>query len=220
QISLRAHAPLNVQVAADGGDTQEAKLAATDETRWLVRQRAELRIGDVASLRISRGEADRLLDEVAQELANVENDLNGRLVAAHVDSRDPAAIDDLVARRLQHEEYTNQLKNTRDAIARAAPDGIPALRARLQECHAAWQAVLSRRPELAGWTPDQAELDRLRFAFDGDEARLRAAVLDAKRSLERLSVALGTSLESEQSIRSRIALLEAQTRSSQERLAK
>jgi predicted ATP-dependent endonuclease of OLD family len=219
-VSLRVHAPLNVQVAADGDAAQEAKLAANEETRWLVRQSAELRIGDVASLRISRGEADRRLDEVAQELASLERDLHERLVAAHVDSHDPAAIDQLVARRLQHQEYTNQLRNARDAIARAAPDGIPALRARLEECDAARQAVLSRRLELAGWPPDQAELERLRFAFDGDEARLRASVLDAKRSNERQIATLDTSRSTEHSVRSRIALLEAQTRSSQERLAR
>jgi DNA repair exonuclease SbcCD ATPase subunit len=217
-VSIHAEEPLDIQVAGDSEAPQKVHLDGSQERRWLVRQQAEIQFGDLATIRIGRGEEDRNLESAAQELAQRERFFRETLSAAQLDGNDPSAIDQLVARRLQQDEGTKQLKIVRDNIAKAAPSGIPTLHAQLQQKCGERLTILARRPELRDWTSEQTEMDRLRFEFDHRETELKSIAQEAKQALDRSSDLLQKATKSEQSMRTRIAGQAVQVQSLKDRL--
>jgi energy-coupling factor transporter ATP-binding protein EcfA2 len=219
-ISIRANGALDFQVASDSEASQRFHFDALQERRWLVRQRAELQLGDLAAIRIGRGEEDRDLDDIARELSQLERFFRETLSAAGLDSNDPAALDELVSRRLQREEGAKQLRIVRETIAKAAPHGIPALLAQFQQKQAERENLLARQPALGAWTPDQAELDRLCLEFSHHEAKLASLAQEAKQAWERSIDLLRRATEAEQSIRASIAAKAALVQSLTDSLGK
>jgi chromosome segregation ATPase len=219
-IRVRARAPVNVQVASDGGAAASISLADAQENRWLIRQHAEIQIGDVATLSIGRGEEDRNLDAIAGELAEIERWLGERLRAAQLDPQNPAAIDELVARRLRHEQNARQLKSLRDSLARLAPVGISALRTQLEQKGADMQVILARRRELSDWNPDQTELENLRASFEAVEGSLRTAAQEAKDALAGLAESAAHASRTENEVKTRIARQETKVQGLQERIGR
>jgi hypothetical protein len=205
QVSIEAKGPLELQVSSDAAAAEEVHLPGTQERRWLIRQRAEFRIGDLATVRVGRGNEDRNLETLAQELSAVEQLLRETLAAAQLDANDSGAIDQLAVRRLRHEESTKQLQSVRESITKAAPHGIPSLRAQLQQKVDERQTILARRPELRDWSPDQDAMDRRRFEFDQQESELKSIFQEAKKRAEHCNDALRIAVEAEQSLRTRIA---------------
>jgi DNA repair exonuclease SbcCD ATPase subunit len=204
-VSIHAKKPLEVEIASDGEPAGSAVIPVSQERRLLIRQRAEIQIGDLAVIRVGRGKEDRDLEALANELAEIERSLRDTLTGAQLDPNDPTAIDQLASRRLQQEESTRQLKSVRAQIGKAAPSGIPSLHAQLKQKRAEQQTILTRRPELHSWIPDQAEMDRLRFEFDDREGKLKSDAQEAKQMSDRLNESLRQATDAEQTIRTRIA---------------
>lgn len=219
-VTIQVKAPLSIEVRTDGSAATKVEVPPSDERRWLVRQSAEFQIGDQAVVRVGRGMEDRNLDELARELAELEQSVQATLAAAQLDGDDPTAIDQLVARRLRHEESTKQLQRLRGEIARAAPDGLPALSAQLGQKQAEKESIFTRRPELRDWTPDEVELNRLRSQFDSEEARLQACADEAKLAVDRLGDSFARAIQLCQELRTRVAGQTVQVQSIQERVGR
>ena len=218
-VTIRARQPLNVQIASDGDAAQHAELAASQEGRWLIRQHAKLELGDLATIRIGRGEEDRDLETLVRDLTKLEDSFRQALLAAQVDPNDADAIEQLSARRLQFDEDKQHLKKVRERFVKAAPAGLPALRAELQQKQDEQDAILARRPELAGWSPDQRQVDRLRDQFADQEGKLLDMAQQAKVAAERARETLEKAKEGEQQIRVRILQHEGNVQHLQKQLS-
>ena len=154
------------------------------DQRWKIRQHAELAIGELATLHISRGSEDQVLKELARRCAELDQIHADRLKAAEAIS-----IDELVERRHQRASILKEIKQHRDALSRGAPAGLPAQQAELARLRREENAILARRPELAGWTPSLPELDKLKAEFEKRRAQLTAATQTAKKAILELNQA-------------------------------
>ncbi|MBM3997123.1 MAG: hypothetical protein FJ303_23680 [Planctomycetes bacterium] len=208
RVIVRAKQPLQADVAADGAAVEKAPLAADEQHGWLVRQSAEIHIGDVAIVQISRGAEDRNLDVLARELAELDRAYKDAIVAAQLDPSDPSVLDHLTARRIERERLTQDLQRVRADFAKVAPDGIPTLDALLQQKQEERRVIVERHPELNDWLPTVLEVERLRAEFDEREASLKALVTRAKEKQDAAEGHLSAMTESVQRVREQLATQE------------
>lgn len=209
--------PLDLRVATDGQPVDT--VASVEVHRWLVRQRAELQIGDSAVVHIRRGEEDRDLEALARAVEDLDRVYRDAVVGAGLDTADPGALDQLTARRVQHERLALDLESARADLAKAAPTGIPALRTHLQQKENERQLILARRPNLGAWVPTQLEVDRLSAEFDQREESLKDNARKAKQAHDLTQSTMDASADRVQKLREASATQEANVKSLRDALA-
>ncbi len=207
-VTLHAKKAVDARAVIDGKAGKSVSVARGKEKCWQIRQRAELAIGDLATLSIGRGQEDHQLEELARRCAELDQQFATRLQAAQADS-----IDALVERRHEREGLLKEIKQHRDALARSAPAGLAAQQAELAQLQQQQRAILERRPELAAWTPSLSELDRFKSEFDQRESQLTAATAAAKTALLDANRLLQQEQENQRKLKISIAEQTAQIRS-------
>ena len=193
-------------------------LPANGETNWLLRQHAELTLGDWATVRIGRVKEDRDLEQTARRLAELERDYRQGLTAAKIDPELPTAVDALVERRLEHEGRTKDLHRLRDALVKTAPEGMPALRAQRGNLRDQQDAILARRPDLRDWVPSQPQLDQRRNEFDHRAKELQAHVDEAKTASTQAEQSAQVEQAAQQKIKTLIASQTVEVRNLKDKL--
>ncbi len=176
-VVLHAKKVVEAKAAIDDKAAKSVSIARGKEQRWKIRQHGEISIGELATLHISRGQEDQVLKEIARRCAELDRDYIERLKAAEASS-----IDALVERRHQRQGILKEIKHHRDALARGAPQGLPAQQAELDRLRREENAILARRPELVGWAPSLSEMEKRKAEFDKREAQLAAATQAAKKA--------------------------------------
>lgn len=177
-VTLHAKKAVEAKAAIDDKAAKSVNVARGKEQKWRLRQHAELAIGDLATLRVGRGKEDHALEDLASRSADLDREYEDCLKAAKATS-----IDALVERRHQREAILKEIKQLRDALARFVPAGLPAQQAELVRLQREQKSIVERRPELARWTPNLPELERLKSEFNEREAQLTAATQAAKKAL-------------------------------------
>jgi DNA repair exonuclease SbcCD ATPase subunit len=218
RVTVKAKESLKVQVVRDKDAASATDLAANSEQSWNVRNHAAIQIGEHAVIQIDRGQDSRNVESMARECDELTSKLVADLTAAQVDPNDAGALDQLVARRLHHEENAKALKKLRQQMSEASPAGVPALQSAQERGLAERESILARRPEFRDWTPDQVELDRLRLEFDRQEAIHKKNVDDADVVVKRISQEVAAASERERTLQTRDTELNVQVTNLKERV--
>lgn len=218
RVTVKAKESLKVQVARDKDAASVTDLVANNEQTWNIRNHAAIQIGEHAVIQVDRGQDSRDVESMARECDELTNKLNADLTAAQLDPNDATALDQLIERRLHHEENAKALKKIRQQIAEASPEGVPALQSAQERGLAERESILARRPEFRDWTPDQVELDRLRLDFDRQEGIHKKDADDANAVVKRISQELAAASERERSLQARSAELNVQVTSLKNRV--
>ncbi len=207
QIIVHAATPLDAAISLDGGPAWNVTLPADGEQRCRARQDAELTFGNGATIRIGRTQENRDLEQMAERLADLEAEYRQTLNVAQVDPTLATALDALVVRRLERETHIQELNRLRGSVAKAAPDGLPALQAQRKHLRDREEATIARRPDLHAWSPNQHEVDQLQGKFEARSRDLNADLEQARASLDRSRKLVGSEQIAHQTVRDRAATL-------------
>ena len=218
QVAIRARAPLVGEITLDGQPRALVSLPADGSERWLIRQAAELMLGDLATIHIGRGKEDQNLEQLAQKLAELDRAYRVALTAARIEPDLPGAIDALTVRRLEREAHGKEYRRLRDAVTQASPGGLVSLQAQQDHLRERQEPIFTRRAELLDWTPTEPELKQLRDAFEHQESTLQSQLEKMKKDLASASQSVECDQTALQAIKTRVASLKVELRSVQEKV--
>ena len=217
-VVVHARQDLECRITSDGAATQNVRVADAEDRRWWIRQRAEFQIGELATVRVGRGEDDHSLEVMAQELLELDGAWHDAAAAAELDPRDIGALDQLAVLRMQQDEFARNRAELEAELARLAPDGLSALLAQHEQKQAEEEALLTQRPELADDSCDPAQINARRAELDRAESELQSAARKSKQALAQAAAALRQAVDAERSLREQIAAETAHVQTLQQRL--
>jgi DNA repair exonuclease SbcCD ATPase subunit len=206
-VTLHAKKAVEAKAAIDDKAAKSVAVARGKDQRWKVRHHAEIAIGELATLHISRGQEDQVLKELARRCGELDRAYADRLKAAKATS-----IDALVERRHEREGILNEIKQHRDALARSSAAGLPNQQVELARLEREQEVILARRPKLVGWTPTLPEIDRLKAEFAASESQLATGMQTAKKAMLEANQALQQEQVSQRNLKISIAEQTAELR--------
>ena len=203
-ITLDADMPIAITLQTDGAD------------QWLIRQKAHLQLGEWANIRIGRVQENLDLEKSARELSELDRIYRDAIRLAGLVADSANAIDHLVARRTDAEAWTKELKKLRDTSNKKAPEGVPAMEAKLCRLHEQAEAVRARRPELREWIANQGEIDELQAKHETAEREAKNRLDEIRESARQADRTVQAEQSAHQKGRDRVIQLAAEFRSATE----
>ncbi len=220
QIVIEAKQPLQGEMVRDTDAPADIAIPTGDSSRWLVRQKARFRLGDWANIQIGRVTENVDLEQSAMELGSLNQSFAAAIRAAGLDPDAADGIDQLVTRRTDSEAWTRELKKGRDSIGKTAPEGVPALEAKLDRLRDLSESIKNRRAELREWTPDSAEIERLQADLDRIEQETKRRHEEKREAVRQAERVVQMEQSAFQKLRDRVIELAADSRTISEVLAK
>lgn len=154
-----------VQASCDSKHSTELRLVSGEPSTLSVQQRVVLEIPAFGTVEAGRHERDLDLEKASRECATLEQQFHDSIVAWDEDPEAADALDRLARRTEDRKQAQRQLDEAKAKLEQVAPKGIASLTTEQQRIEAEVRAVLSRRPSLNEWAPDEEALRELEEGY-------------------------------------------------------
>lgn len=179
-LSITLRQPMTLDLALDGQPAQAVELAAEQPRSWQLRQRVRLDLHKLGTLEVARGQANLDLERTARDLAELERQFADSVRSFQENPADEACLDQLSDRRSQAKAWQQRLDALRAELRKKAPQGRGVLAAEQVPLENQRQAILERRPDLAGKAITAGEIEEAarRFESQAEALKQRRTVLE------------------------------------------
>ena len=147
-----------VRASCDSKQSTELRLVSGEPSTLSVQQRVVLEIPAFGTVEAGRHERDLDLEKASRECAALEQQFHDSIVAWDEDPKAADALERLAQRTEDRKQAQHQLDEAKARLEEVAPKGIASLIAGQQGIEAEVRALLTRRPILKEWTPDEEAL--------------------------------------------------------------
>jgi DNA repair exonuclease SbcCD ATPase subunit len=172
-LNITLWQPLTLGLALDGQSTQPVELPAEQPQRWQLRQRVRIDLADLGTLEVARGQANLDLERAAGELSKLEQQFADSIRSFQEDPASDTCLDRLSDRRSQCRAWQQRLDALRAELRKKAPQGRGVLAAEQVPLESQRQAILARRPELAGKSITAGDIDEEARRFESQAETLK-----------------------------------------------
>jgi DNA repair exonuclease SbcCD ATPase subunit len=180
-LSVSVEQPSTISIRLDGRPEQVSDCPAGEPQAWSLRQRAVLTIKNLGTVTVARAQEDLDLEEVARELAALDQAFHDAVCLFADNPEDEACLDRLAQRRIERESWSKSLKAARKRLHTLVPEGRGTLETDRDKCDQARKQILEHRPALGDWAPREEDLDERESAFNAAAATLEKTLEDRRK---------------------------------------
>ena len=161
-----------VLTSCDSADTKEISLSGGIPEVLPIQQRVVLRIPQFGSVEVGRQEKDFDLEKAARRCSRLETQFRDKAAAWKENPEAEEVLEHLAKRSMARTHLERELQRYSAKLNELVPAGVAVLDSDRQRAEEELHAVLSRRPSLRDWTPDEAELYKLEEEYQRTSKQL------------------------------------------------
>ena len=147
-----------LQLSVDTEEIETIVLQQNQPQTRQFRQRLEIELDDVGTIRIVRGQDDASLDESARKVARLNDQFADAMAPFGIVPGDEQWEETLIRRGVQREEITKKIDEKELEERELAPEGRATAERQLEQIGVQRLAILERHPTLEDWTPNTDDI--------------------------------------------------------------